>query len=402
MTFAGEYNADFGDDFDRPRRSGVGVWVDDVRVANVVAPVVLTHGRTSPTSSPESPTCTYTVAAPASPPALGAVVYVVAANSDVRFVGRVTDTATDAAGRVDVIAAGLQADLGRVVDASPPRPHAEPLRWRWWRVMVDSESAGAVRPNGWAILGLGDPLYDSPVAATDSDRATFADTVAELAGRTGSIVWQARNGDLVVELPEHRSRPPTVSPVSIPAAAISAVGFARRQSPAGVVNDATVEWADYATGDEVFRSETVIDAASVDQYGRRHVGLQSLWTRPVDARSHAGRIVERWRRPWHDIGALNIAGGRLSPAEYADVLDALAPSTWIVLPVDPTGVVGSSSVWLVEGITESWSGVGADWSVTVSPAARDHWRRWVWRDWSALTWSTVKQRSWVQRLESAP
>jgi hypothetical protein len=237
----------------------------------------------------------------------------------------------------------------------------------------------------------------------DHDKATFADAFASLAGRTGCLLWQARNGDLVFELPSWRASLAGSRRNGWPRLAASAVAadVTWRQSPADVVNDMTVAWNVHDVDGWRTREETVTDAASVAAHGRRHVGLESLWLSPAVAQRHANRIVERWRDALHDVSAVRVDSRRLSPADAATFAAWLNPSQPIILPLSPdmpASVVDDA--WLIEGYREDISGDGYVWTLSLSPVARYGWRRATWQDWRAMTWQQLAARSWLQRLEA--
>jgi hypothetical protein len=367
--------------------------------AEQVGPVVIRHGRETPSQPPDPATCSLTLLSAGLPrlprigdPLLlelgpGAVDYAGLTGpaldaARVRFTGHVTDVTARPAtpgtpATVAVIAASPRARLGRTVIGDVP-----------WPVELDGARAQRIldlaAPEAGAPVGLIDPGTVT-VTARDIDRQPALDLLNTLAMDSGATLVERRDSTLDWHDAQHRLN--GTADLELTARQVLSSVQATQQL-AGLVNELRVTY-----GPEVEEGErpTLVftDPASRADYGPLSASLGTQLQELADAQAFAELTVGRRSRPVWELRELTVDLVRTIPAATAAQLLGIEHAALIAVTGFPTsGPFRAARLW-VEGWTEtitrtSWTVVLAvsDYGRT-GPAAR-------WIDVpSTVTWAAL-------------
>lgn len=280
-----------------------------------------------------------------------------------RFKGRVSDIqAVEQDGNIwewDITCTGVQAELGRkpINISRPAETDVE---------RVQAIAAAAEVPV--MIIG-GDPVN----LTADNIAKDALGALHEVAGWTGGLVWQGRDGTLMYGTRSHREGP---AQSIIPAGAI-VDGIQWATTVRDVVNHCVVTFGEPQT------QNTYRDDASIAQWGFRHVEISTKLLGESEANEFGNTIIARRAQPFWAMPGIYVNSLDCSVAEHYDV-NLLAVSMGVILPIQtspaPIGV-GDVEVWTVEGWIETWS-TPSNQQLQIAVSDRQRWGAYALNRWS--------------------
>lgn len=300
-----------------------------------------------------------------------------------RFKGRVTDVrAVESNGVVyewEIRCTGTLADLGR-----KPIDISRPAETDVERVMA----IGAAADVTVNIVG-GDPVN----LTADNIAKDALGALHEVAGWTGGMIAQGRDGSIFYGTRSHREGP---AQAYIPAGAILD-GIQWDTTTRDILNHIVVTFGDPQT------QNTYRDDVSIAQWGFRHVEISTKLLGDQEADEFGQTVLARRRDPFWTMPGIIVHSLDCSPAEHYDV-NLLSISMGVILPVQnapaPIGP-GDVEVWTVEGWVEQWSDP-KDQVLQISVSDRQRWGAYALNRWSGQVvedWQFwLDYGSWLEQL----
>ena len=371
--------------------------------SNVGLPLKIQHGRSGTSSQPDAPVATFIWADPVLPFTMGAEVVITlelpavgtyatwgsssavwgdilttwdgsTLTSTTRFTGNVVAlVANELDGDVyewEITAKGVQARLGfNQIDIS--RPAETDIE----RVQAIGQAAGVPV----TVIGtdatplLADTIFKSALSA-----------LHELAGWTGGLVAQDRDGNMVYGTPGHRAIPPVAV---LPAKAILD-GVVWETTADDVLNHIVVKFGDPET------QNTYTDTDSQQTWGYRHVEISTKIADGAAADVFGNTVLIRHRQPFYTMSQLLVSSEDITKEQHWTV-NALGVSAGVILPIEVTPApISNVAVWTVEGWEETWNDPGIQrFQVAVSDRAR-------WGSYVLRTWEQMAVEDWQHWLDN--
>lgn len=320
-----------------------------------VADVSINHGRGDPGAQPEASTASITMPLGlADGVEIGAQVLIgtdVPPGGSVRFVGTVTDIATEWETRYDptngvvnvlpvarIMAAGPLADSGRRYVGDVP-----------WSQETDGARVSRILTGIGAYVRQVDP-GTVQILARDVDRQPALSLMQDVATDAAGVVWEPRDGGLCYADADHRRN----TPVSLTLDACDVVMSPRwSRSRSGLVNDIAVRYGvDPAGGEQP--AATASNAASIATYGRMAYSVATQLAALADANAMAQLLMVRNSQPAWLLDGIRVDLAILDATKTAAVLGMDIHSLLAITGFPAGGPSSSATLWL-EGWTEDIS-----------------------------------------------
>ena len=300
-----------------------------------------------------------------------------------RFAGRVSDvTAVELDGQVieyEITCIGTLAELGRI-----PITISRPAETDVERVLAIGVAAGVTVH----VIG-GDPVN---LTADNIDKDALS-ALHEVAGWTGGLIFQGRDGSVFYGTRSHREGP---AQSIIPADAILD-GIQWSTTVQDILNHVVVTFGDPQT------QNTYRDDDSIAQWGFKHVEVSTKLLGDQEADEFGQTILARRRTPFWTMPGIVVHSLDCTPAEHYDV-NLLAISMGVILPIQNTPApigVGDVEVWTVEGWVETWEDPN-DQVLQISVSDRQRWGAYALNRWSFQAgedWQFwLDNGSWLEQL----
>ena len=339
----------------------------EVDPANVVMPISIKHGRSSPDKQPDAPTATLIFRSIPFAPVIGDTVEVLATITGItspmwddplvfyddsrvtydgywtvttpRFTGTVTDSEVVEwkgwPGQVRITAVNPQADLGRrgVLLDRPVENDVTRVQW----IAADAEVPVEV---------VGNP---GPNLAPDTIDKDALGALQEVTQSSGGLVWSRQDGTLVYGTGDHRS---LGEPVTTLMAHAIISGIEWKSSVSDLINKLTMTWGP----ENAQTQKTIEDASSIVSYGERYRKVTTMLNAEEDALMVGTLILARRAWPWWTITDVMLDSDHCNNDQemiQRALLLRVSDAVYLPIPPDP-GPAGTQAEWIIEGWSEEW------------------------------------------------
>jgi hypothetical protein len=179
-----------------------------------------------------------------------------------------------------------------------------------------------------------------------AETAPALDLLHELAGMTGSFVWEDENGAVRYQGPLNRP-----SGVEVPLAMtdiLAPVGWAQRSG--NVYNSITVTYGPDVTSPAERDSVIVESAPMIAKFGRRSLPLDTRLATEADASMLGAIVLGHWADPFWDAPQLLVDFAGIADALWAQLIDVNVNDVLLADGVTATpNTPAGTGAWLVEG-----------------------------------------------------
>ena len=206
------------------------------------------------------------------------------------------------------------------------------------------------------------------VAAVDSTGRTVADLMELVTGTEGGLLYDGRDGRLVLQPRSARHNPTTALTLDVTAQTVGS-SLIPIMDYADVINDASVSGG---TG-VIYRA---LNAASAEDHGARRTQRDTLATTDAEVESLANSLVNRYGEPRTRIPSVEV--DVLNSPATVDTIAALDLSDVIELTNCPAQVGASTVGLFIEGYSETLA--ATSWVIAFNTTSTDGSAAWILGD----------------------